>query len=91
MRTARQKQAGADRFQSAPENAHLPPKDSVWLCRPWFDFPPEFDRPLAQLRGIENMSERFSVRRGSLSPFVGNTLPLIFRDLKQFGVSRTAI
>jgi hypothetical protein len=61
------------------------------LASPAIDFPPEFDRPLAQLRGIENMSERFSVCRGTLSPFVGDTLPLIFDYLKQFDVSITAI
>jgi hypothetical protein len=50
-------------------------------------FPPEIDRPLTQLRGIENMSERFSVCRGTLSPFVGDKLPWNIRRLKQFVVS----
>jgi hypothetical protein len=37
------------------------------------------------------MSERFSVCRGSLSPFVGHKLHFIFGVLKQFEVPITAM
>ena len=74
-------------FRSAPEIAHFPPKIPFGCCGRWIDFPPEFDLAVCnELRGIKNMSERFSVCRGSLSPFVGCKLPFIFRFWKPFEV-----
>jgi hypothetical protein len=71
------KKSGRGPMTDPRPRLHISPQRSRLACRGrWIDFPPEIDMAVCnELRGIENMSERFSVCLGSLSPFVGCKLP----------------
>jgi hypothetical protein len=66
---------------------HISPQKSRWVLRgAGIVFPPEFDVAGRKVLRDRICSERFSVHRGGLSPFVGCKMSRKFRFWKVIGV-----